>query len=85
MLFKRDKHSNLKLILRRLYPNHKITITDNKDGSQTITLLWLIRLTMYQQVHKLPLISIINVFKNVYELFIKSSISYSRIVSLCHY
>ena len=42
MLFKRDKHSNLKLILRRLYPKHKITIKDNKDGSQTITLLWLI-------------------------------------------
>ena len=43
MLFKKDKHSNLKLILRRLYPNHKITIKDNKDGSQTITILWLIR------------------------------------------
>ena len=42
MLFKRDKHSKLKLILRRLYPKHKITIKDNKDGSQTITLLWLI-------------------------------------------
>ena len=48
MLFKRDKHSNLKLILRRLYPNHKVTITDNKDGSQTITLLWLIKSLMYQ-------------------------------------
>ena len=84
MLFKRDKHSNLKLILRRSFPNHKITIKDNKDGSQTITLLWLIRLIMYQLVHKLPLLSIINVFKNVYELFIKSSISYSRIVSLTH-
>ena len=43
MLFKRDKHSKLKLILRRSFPNHKITIKDNKDGSQTITLLWLIR------------------------------------------
>ena len=75
MLFKRDKHSKLKLILRRSFPNHKITITDNKDGSQTITLLWPIRLTMYQLVHKIPLKSIINVFKNVYELFIKSSIS----------
>ena len=85
MLFKRDKHSKLKLILRRLYPKHKISIKDNKDGSQTITILWLIRPIMYQLVHKLPLKSIINVFKNVYELFIKSSISYSRIVSLCHY
>ena len=42
MLFKRDKHSKLKLILRRTFPKHKITIKDNKDGSQTITLLWLI-------------------------------------------
>ena len=51
MLFKRDKHSKLKLILRRLYPKHKITIKDNKDGSQTITLLWLIEalcITLYQ-------------------------------------
>ena len=75
MLFKRDKHSNLKLILRRSFPNHKITITDNKDGSQTITLLWLIKCLMYQQVHKIPLKSIINVLINVCVLFIKSSIS----------
>ena len=75
MLFKRDKHSKLKLILRRSFPNHKITIKDNKDGSQTITLLWPIRLTMYQLVHKLPLKSIINVLINVCALFIKSSIS----------
>jgi len=50
MLFKRDKYSNLKLILRRSFPNHKVTIKDNKDGSQTITLLWLIRalcITLY--------------------------------------
>ena len=85
MLFKRDKHSKLRLLLKKSNPNKKITITDNKDGSQTITILWLIRPIMYQLVHKLPLLSIINVFKNVYELFIKSSISYSRIVSLCHY
>ena len=39
MLFKRDKHTKLKLILRGLFPKHKITIKDNKDGSQTITLL----------------------------------------------
>ena len=75
MLFKRDKHSKLRLLLKKSNPNKKITITDNKDGSQTITILWLIRLIMYQLVHKLPLKSIINVFKNVYELFIKSSIS----------
>ena len=50
MLFKRDNHRNLKLILRGLYPKHKIPIKDNKDGSQTITLLWLIRalcITLY--------------------------------------
>ena len=84
MLFKRDKHTKLKLILRGLFPRHKITIKDNKDGSQTITLLWQLSCILYQLVHKLPLKSIINVFKNVYELFIKSSISYSRIVSLTH-
>ena len=48
MLFKRDKHSKLKLILKKSNPNKKITITDNKDGSQTITLLWLIKCLMYQ-------------------------------------
>ena len=42
MLFKRDKHSKLKLILSKTFPKHKITIKDNKDGSQTITILWLI-------------------------------------------
>ena len=50
MLFKRDKHSKLKLILSKTFPKHKITIKDNKDGSQTITLLWLIRalcITLY--------------------------------------
>ena len=84
MLFKRDKHSKLKLILRRSFPNHKITIKDNKDGSQTITILWLIKSLMYQLIPLLPLLSIKNEFKNVYELFIKSSISYSRIVSFTH-
>ena len=84
MLFNVGKHTKLKLILRGLFPKHKITIKDNKDGSQTITLLWLIKSLMYQLVHKLPLKSIINVFKNVYELFISSSISYSRIVSFTH-
>jgi len=39
---------------------------------------------MYHFIPLLPLLSIINVFKNVYELFIKSSISYSRIVSFTH-
>ena len=39
MLFNVGKHSKLKLILRRTFPNHKVTIKDNKDGSQTITLL----------------------------------------------
>ena len=43
MLFKRDKHSKLKLLLTKAFPNRKVTIKDNKDGSQTITLLWLIR------------------------------------------
>ena len=85
MLFKRDKHSKLRLLLKKSNPNKKITITDNKDGSQTITILWLIKSLMYQFIPLLPLLSIINVFKNVYELFIKSSISYSRIVSFTHY
>ena len=52
MLFKRDKHSKLKLILSKTFPKHKITIKDNKDGSQTITILWLIRalcITLYQK------------------------------------
>ena len=43
MLFNVGKHTKLKLILRGLFPRHKITIKDNKDGSQTITILWLIR------------------------------------------
>ena len=50
MLFNVGKHTKLKLILRGLFPKHKITIKDNKDGSQTITLLWLIRalcITLY--------------------------------------
>ena len=50
MLFKRDKHSKLKIILRRFFPKHKVTVIDNKDGSQTINLLWLIEelcITLY--------------------------------------
>ena len=39
MLFKRDKHKRLGLLLKESNPNKKITITDNKDGSQTITIL----------------------------------------------
>ena len=31
-----DKNSNLKRILSESFPNKKISITDNKDGSQTI-------------------------------------------------
>ena len=31
-----DKHSELKKILSDLYPEQTITITDNKNGSQTI-------------------------------------------------
>jgi len=52
MLFKRDKHRKLRLLLKKSNPNKKITITDNKDGSQTITILWLIRalcITLYQK------------------------------------
>ena len=75
MLFKRDKHSKLRLLLKKSNPNKKITITDNKDGSQTITILWPIKSLMYHFIPLLPLLSIKNVFKNVYELFIKSSIS----------
>ena len=55
MLFKRDKHRKLRLLLKKSNPNMKITITDNKDGSQTITILWLIRalcITLYQKYIK---------------------------------
>ena len=31
-----DKNSNLKRILSESFPNKKISVTDNKDGSQTI-------------------------------------------------
>ena len=31
-----DKNSNLKRLLSESFPNKKILITDNKDGSQTI-------------------------------------------------
>ena len=53
MLFKRDKHRKLRLLLKKSNPNMKITITDNKDGSQTITILWTIRPLMYHYVPKI--------------------------------
>ena len=34
-----DKNSNLKRLLSESFPNKKILITDNKDGSQTILIL----------------------------------------------
>ena len=70
MLFKRDKHRKLRLLLKKSNPNMKITITDNKDGSQTITILWPIKSLMYHFIPLLPLKSIINVLINVYVLFI---------------
>ena len=33
------KHRKLKKILTKLFPGNKITITNNKDGSQTISIL----------------------------------------------
>ncbi len=33
------KHAKLKRLLTKSFPNKKITITDNKDGSQTILIL----------------------------------------------
>jgi len=33
------KHRKLKKILTKSFPNKKIIITDNKDGSQTISIL----------------------------------------------
>ena len=33
------KHVKLKRLLAKLFPGKKITITDNKDGSQTISIL----------------------------------------------
>ena len=33
------KNRKLKKILAKLFPGKKITITDNKDGSQTISIL----------------------------------------------
>ena len=53
MLFKRDKHRKLRLLLQKSNPNMKITITDNKDGSQTITILWTIRPLMYHFIPKI--------------------------------
>ena len=31
-----NKNKNLKTLLSKSFPNKKITVTDNKDGSQTI-------------------------------------------------
>jgi len=53
MLFKRDKHRKLRLLLKKSNPNMKITITDNKDGSQTITILWPIWPLMYHFIPKI--------------------------------
>ena len=53
MLFKRDKHSKLRLLLKKSNPDKKITITDNKDGSQTITILWPIKSLMYHFIPKI--------------------------------
>jgi len=33
------KHAKLKRLLTKSFPNKKITITDNKDGSQTILIV----------------------------------------------
>ena len=33
------KHSKLKRLLRKSFPNKKITVIDNKDGTQTILIL----------------------------------------------
>ena len=33
------KHRKLKKVLTKSFPNKKIIITDNKDGSQTISIL----------------------------------------------
>ena len=33
------KHAKLKRLLSKSFPNKKITITDNKDGTQTILIL----------------------------------------------
>ena len=33
------KHVKLKRLLSKAFPNKKITITDNKDGTQTILIL----------------------------------------------
>ena len=34
-----DQNSELKRLLSKSFPNNKITVTDNKDGSQTILIL----------------------------------------------
>ena len=40
MLFKRDKHSKLKLILSKTFPSIKTTIKDNKDGLRKLLLYY---------------------------------------------
>ena len=37
--FRKNKETNLKNLLQKSFPNHKITVVNNKDGSQTISLL----------------------------------------------
>ena len=34
-----DENSELKKLFSKLFPNKKISVTDNKDGSQTILIL----------------------------------------------
>ena len=36
---KSDENSELKKLFSKLFPNKKITVTDNKDGSQTILIM----------------------------------------------
>ncbi len=36
---KSDENSELKKLFSKLFPNQKITVTDNKDGSQTILII----------------------------------------------
>jgi len=37
--FRKNKETTLKDLLQKSFPNHKITVVNNKDGSQTISLL----------------------------------------------
>ena len=37
--FRKNKETTLKNLLQKLFPIHKITVVNHKDGSQTISLL----------------------------------------------